>query len=134
MVKSASSHVSNHEGPILRDVGRSLFYAGCVDLPAWPLLRMRSFSLFVLPFRLALLDEGADAFLGVAGHHIFGHYLCRIAIGARKAHFGLTIERGLADLYRVGGFARDLLRQSDRRVPLGAGSHNAVDEADIPGG
>src|SRR6202158_3219809 len=85
----------------------------------------------VLPLRLALLDEGADAFLGVARHHVLGHHLRRIAIGVRKAHFGLTVERSLAELYRIGGFERDFFRQRDRSVPLGAGGNDAVDQADI---
>src|SRR5258705_6205995 len=86
----------------------------------------------VLPLRLTFFDESADAFFGVAGHHVLGHYLCRIAIGVRKAHLGLTVERGLAEFDRIGGFQGDLLRQRDSRIPLGAGGNDAVDEADIP--
>ncbi len=57
----------------------------------------------------------------------------RIAVGVGEAHFGLAIERFLAELDRVGGFERDLLRQRDRRIALGAGGDDAVDEADILG-
>src|ERR1700692_4635462 len=85
----------------------------------------------VLPLRLAFLDEGADAFLGVARHHVLGHYLCRIAIGIGKAHFGLAVERRLAELYRIGGFERDLLRQRDRRFAFGAGGNDTIDEAEL---
>ena len=57
-------------------------------------------KLLILPDRRALFDEGADAFLGVARHHVLDHHLCRIAIGAGKAHFGLAVEGGLAEAYR----------------------------------
>src|SRR5712664_4788955 len=69
--------------------------------------------LSVLPLRLTFFDESADAFLGVVGHHVLGHHLCRITIGVRKSHLGLTVERGLAEFYRIGGFQGDLLRQRD---------------------
>src|ERR1700754_3643168 len=55
----------------------------------------------VLPFRFTLFDEGSDAFLGVAGHHVFGHYLCGIAVRVGQAHFSLPVERGLAEFHRV---------------------------------
>src|ERR1700722_1896236 len=84
----------------------------------------------ILPLRLALLDEGADAFLGVARHHVLGHHLRRIAIGVGKTHFGLAVERGLAELDGVGGFERDLLRQRNRGIPFGPDGNDAVDEAD----
>src|SRR5947208_8005310 len=35
----------------------------------------------VLPLRLAFFDKGADAFLGVARHHVLGHHLGGMAIG-----------------------------------------------------
>jgi len=41
-------------------------------------------KLSILPFRLALLDEGANAFLGVARHHVLGHHLGGVAIGLGK--------------------------------------------------
>ena len=64
----------------------------------------------VLPFRLALVDEGADAFLGITGHHVVGHHLGGIAIGVGKAHLELaqkvagksayTVKIGKAAFYR----------------------------------
>src|SRR6266516_4334315 len=91
----------------------------------------RNDGLFVLPLRLTLLDEGADAFLGVARHHVLGHHLGGITIGVGKAHFGLTVERCLAELDGVGGFERDFLGQRNRSVPFGAGGNDAVDEANL---
>ena len=55
---------------------------------------------------------------------------CRIAIGVGKVHFGLAIERLLAELDGVGGFERDLLRQRNRGIAFGAGGDDLVDEAD----
>src|SRR6476659_7698711 len=85
----------------------------------------------VLPLRLTLLDEGADAFLGVACHHVLRHHLGGITIGIGKAHFGLTVEGCLAELDGVGGFERDLLSERNRSVAFGAGGNDAVDEADL---
>src|SRR4051794_34406105 len=59
----------------------------------------------VLPCRLALFEEGADAFFGIAGQHVFGHHFRCIAIGVCKAHLGLAVECRLADSDGVGGFA-----------------------------
>src|SRR5258708_11134312 len=84
----------------------------------------------VPPFRLALLDEGADAFLGVARHHVLGHHFRSVAIGLREAHLGLAIKRLLAEFYRIGGFHRDLLRQRNRGIAFGAARANAVDAPD----
>src|SRR5260370_21840996 len=86
--------------------------------------------LSVLPFRLALVDEGADAFLGVARHHVLGHHLRSVTIGVRKAHLGLAVERFLAEFYRIGGFQRDFFGQPDRGIPVRPSGDDAVDEAD----
>src|SRR6185437_14563877 len=85
----------------------------------------------VLPFRLTLFDECADAFLGGARHHILGHHLCRITVRVGKGHFGLPVECGLAELDGIRGFERDLLRQRNRSVALAARGDHAVDEPDV---
>ena len=87
----------------------------------------------VPPCRRSLLDEGADAFLGIARHHVLGHHLRRIAIGLGKAHFGLAVERLLAELDGVGRFQRDLFRQRDRGAALGPRRNDTIDQPNLPG-
>src|SRR6267142_3636730 len=87
------TRVSNHEAPVR---------ASSFETWPRPLLRMRithpARGSPVLPFWRALLDECADAFLGVARHHVLRHHLGRVAVGIRKAHLGLAVERLLAEL------------------------------------
>ena len=52
----------------------------------------------IFPARLALLDEGADAFLGVARQHVLDHHLGGVVVGLGQRHFDLAVERLLADL------------------------------------
>ncbi len=52
----------------------------------------------VLPARRALVEHGANAFFGVARHHVLGHDLRSIAIGLGERHLALPVERFLADL------------------------------------
>src|SRR6266478_9723266 len=66
----------------------------------WPLRSSTILGSLILPFRRALFDECADAFFGVARHHVVGHHLCRIAVGVGKAHLGLAVECLLAELDR----------------------------------
>src|SRR5262249_50382872 len=51
----------------------------------------------IFPGRVTLLDERADAFLGVARHHVLGHHLGGVAIGFRERQLHLAIERSFAD-------------------------------------
>src|SRR5262249_9020430 len=53
----------------------------------------------ILPGRLALLDEGGNALLGVARHHIFHHHFGRVVVGVGDAHFQLAVECLLAELH-----------------------------------
>src|ERR1043166_4775420 len=70
--------------------------------------RLQQSSIF--PRRIALLDERADAFLGVARHHVFGHHLGGVAIGLGERQFELAIERGLANANDVRGLGAQALR------------------------
>ena len=51
----------------------------------------------VLPLRVALLEEGCDALVGVLFQQIVDHHLLRNVIGSRAVQLDLSIERGLAD-------------------------------------
>ena len=53
-----------------------------------------------------------------------------IFIGVGELHFSLAIERLLADLHRQRRFRRDLPRQRDRGVALGARRNHAIDQSD----
>src|ERR671921_374596 len=54
--------------------------------------------LAAFPGRVALVDEGADAFLGVAGEHVVDHDAGRMGIGVGERHLDLLVEGALADL------------------------------------
>src|SRR5215475_15943754 len=92
--------------------------SGCAPSTRPGMTTPRRASLFILPFRLALLDEGADALNGVARHHVLGHDLRCEAVGLGEVHLGLAVEGLLAELDGIGRFARDLLRQRNRGVAL----------------
>src|SRR5262245_55132727 len=84
----------------------------------------------ILPARVALLQEGAHAFVRIARHHVFGHHGRCIAIGVGETHLELPVEGFLADLERVCRLRSDPPGQRDRLVALDAGGDDAVDEAD----
>ena len=86
--------------------------------------------LAVLPFRVAFLNESAEAFLGVARQHVFDHHLRRIIVSLSKRHFGLPVEGLLADLDRMRLFAGDLFGEFDCSGALVPGWHHLVDETD----
>ena len=89
--------------------------------------------LAILPGRLAFFDEGGNALLGIARHHVFHHHFGRVLVGIRDAHFQLAVERLLAELHhrcRLGG---DLARKFERLLTGRAGLDHTVDEADAIG-
>ena len=90
-------------------------------------------NLFVRPLRRALLDEGVDAFLGVALEHVVDHDLRGVLVGVRERHLALLVEGPLA---RGEGHARlggDLA--GDARGVLGQFllGHDPVEQADLGG-
>src|SRR5579871_2371787 len=85
----------------------------------------------VFPLRRTFLQEGVDAFLGIARKHVAGHHLARVDVGVGERQLGLAIEGLLADLDCEGRLAGDLARERRHlRVELRLG-HDAVDEAEL---
>ena len=71
------------------------------------------------PLGIALADEGADAFLGVARQHVLDHHVGGIGVGVGQAHLGLAVKRFLADLQRQRRFGSNGLRIFGRRSESG---------------
>jgi len=69
----------------------------------------------------ALLDESADAFLGVARQHVLDHGARGIGVSVGEVHLELPVERLLADLHGQGGFRGDLARERHRLLAFAAG-------------
>src|SRR5262245_30086999 len=68
----------------------------------------------VLPFWLALADEGVQPFFSVARHQVLDHDFGNIPVGVGQVHFCLPVETLFANFYNVTGFVRDLLREGER--------------------
>src|SRR3712207_9436441 len=68
-------------------------------------------SLPALPLRLALLEKGADALLGVGEGGVEGHDLLGVRVRLLDGHLDLTVERLLADPHDERARLSDLLRQ-----------------------
>src|SRR5262245_8550816 len=97
--------------------------------------RLQRSSIF--PSRIAFLDERADAFIGVARHHVLGHHLGGVAIGLGERQLELAIERSLADTNDMRRLRGDLVRELERAAVLLAMRNHLVDEAHrggLPGG
>src|SRR5688572_25206957 len=58
--------------------------------------------LLALPGRRALLEEGADALLGVGGHGVHRHHGLRQVVGLALVEVDLAVERLLPETHREG--------------------------------
>jgi hypothetical protein len=83
----------------------------------------------LVPLGGAFFDKGADAFLGVAVHHVFDHDLPGIGVGVVDGHFGLRVEGGFADFDGRAQFGRDGLCEVTGFAGQLVGWRGAVDQA-----
>src|SRR5205823_8728704 len=87
----------------------------------------------ILPFWLALLEEGINAFPDVPREHVLNHHFSRVAISVLKSAFELLVEGFLADLDRIRRLRGDLAPERERLFPFIPGSDHAINESDAQG-
>src|SRR6266478_3204627 len=115
------SHLTNW----LREYGEQLPIANSMHLPTT--------GLAILPFGFAFLNEGINAFLGVAREHVLDHYLGGISVGVLKPKFDLLVERFLADLDDIRRLRGDFATERQRLFALSPGSNRTINQTDAQG-